>query len=105
MTGLEVLHEQKVKTKIGLWASLVAQMVRNLPAVPETWLHPWVGQIPWRREGQPTPVFLPITSLMQPNWKSDFQATPGKVMTLDIKSSPFQVELEDKWFCLLTILG
>ena len=59
MTGLEVLHEQKVKTKIGLWASLVAQMVRNLPAVPETWLHPWVGQIPWRREGQPTPVFLP----------------------------------------------
>ena len=20
---------------------------------------PWVGQIPWRREGQPTPAFLP----------------------------------------------
>ena len=21
--------------------------------------HPWVGRIPWRREWQPTPVFLP----------------------------------------------
>ena len=21
--------------------------------------NPWVGKIPWRREGQPTPVFLP----------------------------------------------
>ena len=21
--------------------------------------HLWVGKIPWRREGQPTPVFLP----------------------------------------------
>ena len=23
------------------------------------WLHPWVEKIPWRREWQPTPVFLP----------------------------------------------
>ena len=33
----------------------VAQMVKNLPAMWET----WVGKIPWRREWQPTPVFLP----------------------------------------------
>lgn len=39
VTGLEVLHKQKVKT--------VAQMLKNLPAVPETWLDPWVGQISW----------------------------------------------------------
>ena len=36
------------------WASLVAQMVSNLPAMQET----WVGKIPWRRAWQPTPVFL-----------------------------------------------
>ena len=36
-------------------ASLVAQMVKNLPAVQET----WVGKIPGRRKWQPTPVFLP----------------------------------------------
>ena len=41
-----------------LVASLVAQTVKNLPAVWETWFDPWVGKIPWRRAWQPTPVFL-----------------------------------------------
>ena len=42
------------------WASLmVAQMVKNLPAMQETGFDPWVGKIPWRREWQPTPVFWP----------------------------------------------
>ena len=34
-------------------------MVKNLPAVQETRFDPWVGQSPWRREWQPTLVFLP----------------------------------------------
>ena len=37
------------------WASLVAQLVKNTPAMQET----WVGKIPWRRERLPTPVFWP----------------------------------------------
>jgi len=42
------------------WASLVAQLVKNLPAMWETWvLNPWVGKIPWRRERLPTPVSWP----------------------------------------------
>ena len=79
------------------WASLIAQLVKNPPAMQETpvrflgpedllekgqathtsilglplWLKkfflqcgtpgfdPWVGKIPWRREGLPTPVFWP----------------------------------------------
>ena len=28
------------------WASLVAQLVKNLPARQETWFDPWVGKIP-----------------------------------------------------------
>ena len=40
-------------------ATLVAHMVKNLPAERETRFDPWVGKIPWRREWQPTPVFLP----------------------------------------------
>ena len=40
-------------------ASPVAQLVKNLPAVRETWVPSWVGKIPWRRAWQPTPVFLP----------------------------------------------
>ena len=39
--------------------SLVAQTVKNMPAVRETWIHPWVGKIPWRRQWLCTPVFLP----------------------------------------------
>ena len=35
-------------------ASLVSQTVKNLPAMQE----PWVRKIPWRRDRQPTPVFL-----------------------------------------------
>ena len=41
------------------WASLVAQLVKNLPAMWETWFDPWVGKIPWIRERLPTPVFWP----------------------------------------------
>ena len=40
-------------------ASLVAQMVKNLPTMQETQVCFWVGKIPWRRAWQPTPVFLP----------------------------------------------
>ena len=39
------------------WASLVDQMVKNLPAMQETWVQSWVGKIPWRREWLHTPVF------------------------------------------------
>ena len=41
------------------WASLVVQLVKNQPAMRETWFDPWVGKIPWRRERLPTPVFWP----------------------------------------------
>ena len=40
------------------WASLVAQIVKNLQKTRV----PWVGKIPWRREWQPTLVFLPRES-------------------------------------------
>ena len=43
-----------------LLASLVAQLVKNLPAVQETpRFNPWVRKIPWRRKWQPTPVSSP----------------------------------------------
>ena len=41
------------------WASLVAQLVKNLPAMWKTWFDLWVGKIPWRRERLPIPVFWP----------------------------------------------
>ena len=35
----------------------MAQTVKNLPAMSETWVQS--GRSPWRRAWQPTPVFLP----------------------------------------------
>ena len=43
-----------LNTHTHIWASLVVQAVKNLPAMQKT----WVGKIPWRREWLFTPVFL-----------------------------------------------
>ena len=50
------------------WASLVAQSVKDLPAVQETRFDLWVGKFPWRRKWQPTPVFV---------WKTSWTEEPG----------------------------
>ena len=41
------------------WASLVAQLVKNPPAMWETWVQSLGWEDPWRREWLPTPVFGP----------------------------------------------
>ena len=60
-------------------ASLVAQMVKNPPAMWETGLDPWVGKIPWRREWLPTAVFLPRES----PWTED----PGGLQSMGVAKS------------------
>ena len=52
------LRTTEMKTHDLKTASLVAQLVKTLPAMQETWV-PWVGKIPWRRKWQPTSVYLP----------------------------------------------
>jgi len=39
--------------------SLVAQTIKNPPAMQEIWVWSLDGKIPWKRKWQPTPVFLP----------------------------------------------
>ena len=39
-------------------ASLIAQLVKNPPAMQETLVQFWIRKIPWRKERLPTPVFL-----------------------------------------------
>ena len=41
------------------WASLVAQLVKNPPAIRKTWVRSLGWEDPWRRERLPTPVFWP----------------------------------------------
>ena len=56
--GSPDLHADSITNSNLMWASLVAQVVKNSPAMQET----WVGKIPWRRAWQPTSVFLPRES-------------------------------------------
>ena len=39
------------------WASLMAQLVKNLPAMQEPWVLSLVWEDPWRRERLLNPVF------------------------------------------------
>ena len=41
-----------------LRASLIAQLVKNPPAMRRPQLDSWVRKIPWRRDRLPIPVFL-----------------------------------------------
>ena len=52
-------NENLVSKWVKDWASLVAQLVKNLPAVRETQVRSLGWEDPWRRKWQPTLVFLP----------------------------------------------
>ena len=41
------------------WVSLVAQMLKNLPTMQETWVRSLGWEDPWEKTRQPTPVLLP----------------------------------------------
>ena len=69
----------RLKETLFIWgASLVAQTVKNLPAIRETWFIPWVGKIPWKRERLSTLVF-----------------GGGFFLTYIVKMSPHTQELKD----------
>ena len=47
--------------------SLVAQMVKNMPAIQRPRFDSWVRKIHWKNEWKPTPAFLPGESHGQGN--------------------------------------
>ena len=52
---LQVIHGESNR----MWPrTLIAQLVKKLPAVQENRLDSWVRKIRWRRDRLPTPVFL-----------------------------------------------
>ena len=55
----EVQPDNKYSVQCNIRASLVAQLVKNLPPMQETWIQSLGHEIIWRREWQPIPVFLP----------------------------------------------
>ena len=57
-----------------LGVSLIAQLVKNPPAMQETGFDPWVGKVSWRRAWPPTPVFL----LGESQWTEE----PGRLQSM-----------------------
>ena len=53
------LHNKEGKSLISGWKSLAVQSVKNPPVMQRPGFDPWVRNIPWRREWQPTTLFLP----------------------------------------------
>ena len=75
------------------WASLEAQLVKNLPAVWDTWVRFLVGKIPWRRESLPTPVF----------WPGEFHGLYSMGSKSWTQLSDFQFSLSLTWRVLLSV--
>ena len=77
-----------------LQTSLIAQLVKNLPAVQETRFNYWVGKICWRRDMLPTPVFLgfPCGSAGKESTSNvgDLSSVPGLGWSPEGKGYPLQ---------------
>ena len=58
-------------------ASLVAEMVKNPPAMWETWVQSLDWEDPWRRAWQPTPLFLP--------GESPWTEEPGRLQSMGLQ--------------------
>ena len=67
------------------WASLVAQTVKNPPAMWENWIQLRVRKIPWRREWQPTPflVFLPGVGILA--WRIPWTEKLGGLQSMELQ--------------------
>ena len=89
---------------------LIAQMVKNLPAMQETQV-PW-RKMPWRRTQQPTPVFLPGDSHGQSSlagyrpwghkswtWLSDFHF----LTRIFIQPMPNPITVHERNFLLILL--
>ena len=72
-----VKHNYLNANIISSWASLVTQMVKNQPAMQETWVRSLGWKDPWRRTQQPTPVFLPG----EPPWREE----PGGLESMEVQ--------------------
>ena len=72
------------------WASLVAWLVKNLPAMQETWVQSLGWEDPLRREWLPTPVF----------WSGEFH---GLYSSWGLKESDTTEQLSLSLWCYLLV--
>ena len=85
------------------WASLVAQLVKNLPAKWRPGFSPWVGKIPWKRERLSLPGFWPgeFHWLYSPWGHKELDMAEWLSFSLSFKLegiAKFQVKLDETQF-------
>ena len=83
---------------------LVAQTVKNLPAMQEMLILSLVGKILWGREWQPTPVLLPGESHGQRSWRATVHGVPESAMTEMTRRHMTENEL-NSWVGHLVVMG
>ena len=57
--GLGRSSGKEISNPLQYWASIMARLVKNPPAMGETWVPSLGWEDPWRREKLPTPVSWP----------------------------------------------
>ena len=82
---------------------LVAQMVKNLSAMRETWVQSLLRKIPWRRAWQPTPVFLPGESPWTEKPGELYHTWGCKESDMTEQLSTFSTRIKCFLFCEQTI--
>ena len=76
-----------------IWASLIAQSVKNPPAMQETSVQFLGQEDPLRREGLPTPVFWPgeFHGLYSPHDRKQLDTTERLSLSQSIKNTIFSI--------------
>ena len=80
-------------------ATLIAQLVKNPPAMWETWVRSLVGKIPWRRERLPNLVFWPgeFHGLYSPWGLKESDATERLSLSCYTNNSYKQMIKDEQW--------
>ena len=93
------------------WAFLVAQLVKNLLAMGETWVLSLGWEDPWRRERLPNPIFWPgefhglyRLSLLRIDWPMDESVECGRILrkfsSLQLRA---RIDGSEKWILSWTL--
>ena len=75
--GIRVAYISQLKAPWFVACYLVAQVVKNLPAVQETWVRSLSQEDPWRREATQSSILA---------WRIPWTEEPGGLQSMELQS-------------------
>ena len=81
------------------WTYLIAQLIKNPPAMRETWVTSLGWEDPWRRERLPTPVFWPgeFRGLYSPRGHKELDTTEQLSLSFSPLNPDFFLTPVESW--------